>query len=228
MNNITVTCVGTTSEINTDFFPPITPPEGKQYSVGLLSFTTYNTIPNIQEGCNKFYYANSKVFQFETGTYELEDINQTLQSALGHDKISITGNHSTLKTTLSCVHDVDFTPSDSIAPLLGFAPRLLTHKKGQDHVSDNKVDIFSVSAINIELDIAQSDYKNGQPTHYIHQYVPDVPAGYRLISVPKNVIYYPIQTRDIEKFTIRLVDNREKLVNFRGEEISVRLHFRAE
>ena len=147
-----------------NIFPSEAPPAGKTYVVGLLSFNTYNSIPNIQEGCNKFYYAND-VFTFDSGAYELDVINETLQSVLGKENISLYGDHTTLKTKLKCTQDVDFSKPNSIGPLLGFSPRLLRHGDGL-HVSDEKVNIFSVNSINIDLDIAQSGYKNGEKTPF--------------------------------------------------------------
>jgi len=53
-----------------------------------------------------------------------------------------------------------------------------------------------------------------------------VPPGYRIIQTP-NVIYLPVKVKRIETLKLRIIDQNNDLVDFRGEEIVVRLHLKS-
>jgi hypothetical protein len=70
---------GRSSILSFDFNPPINA-SNKKCILGLTNFEVYNSIPNIQDGRNKFYFG-SKEFKILTGCYQLQDINKYLQDA---------------------------------------------------------------------------------------------------------------------------------------------------
>lgn len=213
------------SEISCSIFPPVLLDESKQYGIALLSIGTYNSIPNIEEGkSNKFYYADNKVLTIETGTYELTAINKYLQEKLGSKNIKITANHNTFQCKITCNFFIDFSKPNSIGPLLGFHDRIL--EPYVEHTSSGAIEIFDVNSINVQLNIASGSFHNGIPDHTIHTFFASVPPGYKLISTPQNLIYFPLNTHIIDNLALRITDQLGRLISFRGEHISVRLHLK--
>jgi hypothetical protein len=134
------------------------------------------------------------------------------------------GNNNTLKSEIKCTLDIDFTKKDSIGNLLGFKPKRLTsHTR---HISDFPCKISKINGLCVECNIVSGAYKNGEQVHVIHEFFPSVPSGYKIIESPSNVIYLPINTKQLDEITIKITDQDGNLVNFREEVITVRLHLR--
>ena len=109
------------------YFPPIELSPFNNYALGLVELLTFNSIPNIEEGKNKFYLGE-EVITIHTGSYEIEDIENYLQKVLSTHDISIRlqPNNSTLCSEIKCSRPIDFGPEDSIGRLLRFTPRILS------------------------------------------------------------------------------------------------------
>ena len=78
----TFTLKGRASYLSFDFNPPIELDSRYTYSLALISPSTWNSIPNIEPGCNKLDYSINgapKVLTFPTGSYEIADIGTYLQ-----------------------------------------------------------------------------------------------------------------------------------------------------
>lgn len=248
------TFTGRKSELNINFSPPIELEEGKDYVLGLVDFQTYNNIPNVDHTNNKFYYGNNKKIEIPIGMYEIDDINRFIRIKLGieymdseeyffqllqkydeKDKktkiynedifFNITPNVNTLKCNLICSQEIDFTHNDSIGSLLGFNKRKL--EPNVIHESDKSVDIFKINVLRIDCSIVSGSFNNGVPSHTIHEFFPSVAPGYKIIEVPSTIVYLPINTETINNILIRIVDQENKLVNFRNEEITLRLHLKS-
>lgn len=214
------------SILTSDFNPPIILDEKVDYGIGLTSFETYHSIPNIIEGVNnKFYYGNEMPIEFPTGSYELASIENFIKNnMLGDNDIILEANNNTLRCHLKCTAEVDFTKKDSIGSLLGFSEKVLP--RDVTHISDKPVDIMKVNSICIDCNIAIGSYENGKPGHLIHNFFPLVPVGAKIVESPEHVIYLPINTKTITNITIKIVDQDGELINLRGETITVGLHVR--
>lgn len=239
--------------LSCEVFPKIELESDKEYVLGFINFETFNSIPNVEDGCNKFYYLNNEGKQIgieiPTGSYEISDLQKYLRKVLGDKRgeketdiettasfknaplnikhnvlITIESNNNTLKSEIKCSKDIDFTPSDSIGPLLGFKNRKLS--RYQSHTSDNTVNILKVNTINIECNIITSSYVNGKPNHVIHTFFPIVPPGFKIVETPANIIYLPINTRSINNLSLKITDQNGKPINFREESITVTLHLK--
>lgn len=230
----TLTLVGRGSVLSSTYFPPIELDPKNSYGLGLIGFYGYNSIPNIGEGCNKFYYGDDKVLEIPSGAYEITEINNYLQKNLTdvsaaeadrNETILLTANNNTLKSELYSIFDINFKPQDSIGHILGFSRRKLEAKKL--HISDLPVNIIKVVNVRIECNITGGAYCNNQQTHTIFEFDVNVEPGYRLTKEPSNVIYLPVlPTNRIETINLRIEDQDGNLVNFQDETIVVRLELK--
>lgn len=217
---------GDSSVLEANYFPPIELSPNHQYSLALVELLTFNSIPNIDEGKNKFYYTyneKSYTLTIPPGSYEIEDIHNYLQKILQKRGVSfeLRPNNNTLCSEIKSDCTINFEPSDSIARLLGFNNKSLTPNK--IHISDLPVRILKVNSVGIECNITGGAYINGKKVHIIHEFFPIAPPGYKIVEVPKNLIYLPITVHAIDHLQLRLIDQDGELVNFQGEIISIRL-----
>lgn len=223
---------GTEPILSANYFPPIELDPKSQYLIGLLSFQTYNSIPNVDSENNKFYYDGDKVIEIPTGAYEIKDIANYIREELRRRStkakqyyVDITTNNNTMQTTIKATFSIDFTKKDSIGKLLGFTSDTIV-QAGQRVTTTDVVDVFKVNAIRIECNIATGSYVNDNSVHTIHQFYPGTPAGYMILELPSPVIYLPITTNTIDNITLRIVDQTGRLINFRKERISIRIHIK--
>lgn len=163
------------------------------------------------------------------GSYEITDIEKHIIAVCERSKIPLESfqlkpNNVTLRSEIFSSREIDFVRPGSIGPLLGFNPRVLSANKW--HISDNQVSIIRVNVIRVTCNIARGAYKDGVEGHTLHEFYPRVPPGFKVVEAPKNVIYLPVNTKRVHNITIRLEDQHGKCINFRNEEISVRLHLR--
>jgi len=225
-DSLTLTLSGTSSVLETHFFPPIELSPHKNYVLGLIELLTFNSIPNVDIGHNKFYVDKEEI-TLPTGSYELEDIETYLTEALKPKGISITlkPNNNTLRSVIKCSHQINFQPQDSISKLLGFAKRIFP--ANISHTSDLPVKILKVNVLRVECSITSGAYINGRQVHTIHEFFPAVPPGYKIIEVPSHVIYLLVAVNSINHLELRVVDQDGHLNNFRGEIVTIRLHIKS-
>lgn len=212
-----------------DIFPPIELNNNEKWELGLIDFMTYNSIPNIEEGVNNvLYFGNNEKIELPTGSYEVSDISTYINEYLDKNnkniKIDIKANNNTLKSEIVSNVIIDFTKLNSLAPILGFEERKL--EPNILHSSVLPVSIVQVEAIRIVCNIVSGSFVNGIEDHIIHEFYPTVPPGFKIVEIPTNVIYLPLNTTKIYNITVRLEDQTGKLINFRDEIITLRLHLK--
>lgn len=224
--SFTLILSGTSSILEASYFPPIELNPSKKYALGLIEFLTFNSIPNIDIGTNKFYIGKVEL-EIPIGSYELDDIEKYILSKLPSDyQLSIKSNNNTLHSEIQSNKIIDFTPSDSIGGILGFSAEKLIPSENI-HVSNLPVAILPVNAIRVECNITSGAYVNSNKSHAIFQFFPQVPAGYKVIAIPSHVIYSPIVVDAISNLQLRIVDQDGRLANFRSEIITIRLHVKS-
>lgn len=226
---LTLSLSGTSSVLESQFFPPIELSKNKNYVLGLVELLTFNTIPNIDKDNNKFYILEEEddPIVLPVGSYEIEDIEKYLQKHLASKNITLNlkANNNTLHSSIECSHKVDFRPRDSLGRLLGFVPRILNSNTLYE--SDHPVNILKINSLRVECNITAGAYLNGEKVHTIHEFFPAVPPGFKIIEIPAQVIYLPITVKTINTIQIRIVDQDGHSVNFRGEVITLRLHLKS-
>jgi hypothetical protein len=90
----------------------------------------------------------------------------------------------------------------------------------------NIVNILTVNSVFVDVDIINGIYVNGKLSPNIYSFIPNVSPGYKIAENPVNLVFLPLNTHFIDKVTVRLTDQDGKLLNLRGETITVRLHIR--
>lgn len=187
------------------------------YTCGLIDLQTFNSIPNIDSSNNLIHIDSDKVIEIPEGSYEIDDLADFIQNELlkeNEDSVFLlTANNSTLKSEILCSYSIDFSRECSIGGLLGFG-RVKLNKNVQ-YTSTFPVNIVKVNTIHVECNIVYGSYLNNKYVHTIHEFSPDVPPGYKIAEVPRNVIYLPVNVRRITSVTLKLVDQDGTLVNFR-------------
>jgi hypothetical protein len=222
--SFTFSLSGNSSILSSDFNPPIYLDDDSDYVIGLSNFETFNVIPNIDETNNKLQYGNTTL-TIPTGAYEITDLNDYIQMNIQTpNEINIIPNRNTSTVRIDTNVDIDFTSDNSIGRLLGFHKRVL--KANEINISDSPVQIIKVNAICIDCNIAVGSYSNGQPVHIIHQFFPTVASGYKIVETPQNILYFPVSVKTINTISVKVLDQDGKIVNFREEIITVRLHLK--
>lgn len=227
MSSQTLSLSGNTADLECTFFPPIE--VGDAAEIGLLSLLTYNSMPNIESGCNTLGVINSRgdtsLITIPTGCYEIAALESKIQELLSKSSVKffeLKTDSSTLKCSIHCSNDIVFDVQNSLAPLLGFDcnSRLLA-----DHVHESHgiVDVMKINCIKVVCNLAMGSFENGKQTHAIHEFYPAVAPGYKIIEVPKYCVLYKLKTNTIDHLRVTLRDQNGKLINTRGEPLNVRL-----
>lgn len=224
--SVTLTLSGKSSVITTNYFPPIQLTD--DYECALVDFHSYNSIPNVDYDNNLFHIGDS-IIEIPIGSYELEDIVDYIKSIYNKQNeykvLDIKANNNTLQIEIFSSDDViNFKDSRSIGSLFGFDKRILTAK--EIHKSQLPVNILKVNAIQIQCNITTGAFMNNLPAHTIHEFAINVSPGYKLDEIPRNLIYLPVNVKEISCLKVWIVDQAGRLINFRGEEITLRLHFK--
>jgi hypothetical protein len=234
---------GTTTDFTTDLLCPLRLNENKKYEAALLSLDTYNSIPNITNKNNIFKYSTDngnswQIITFNKGSYELTGINDELQRQMiekGHfDRdnsefyVSIIVNVSELKSIVNITNRqylVDFTVENSIGSTLGFQPVILSYGR---NTSQDIVNITGTNLVLVNVDIISGSYVNGGRSPAIYSFNPNkVSPGYKIDERPNpSLIYYPVNRVSIDSVRVWLTDQNSKLIDLRGEKVTVNLHIR--
>lgn len=249
MSSFTVSFTGTSSVLRADFFPEISLDLNANYCCALLDFTSYNSIPNITEGKNNEFVFNyvaterkwnkstgkydmidkskAATISFPSGAYDVEDILKYLKWELSAHGISLSYeiNAGTSSVGLEFDTTVDWR-GGTVLNVIGFQ-NTQTFESKKKYRSEHIVKITNIDIIRIECDIVSGSYINGQQSHTIHQFSScKVDPGYKFIEVPRHLIYLPVKDKQLRSIQISIVDQNGHLVDFRGEQISCRIHIR--
>ena len=88
------------------------------------------------------------------------------------------------------------------------------------------MEIIQVVTIRVECNNISGSYYTSYPSHTLFEFSPTVDPGYSINIEPRNLIFLPVNRKRIDKITLTLLDQDLRPVNFRGEEVIVRLELR--
>lgn len=220
--SFTISITGNESIITTFYSPPLQ--LDGEYECGLLYFSTFNSIPNIDSKNNKFHYGDNECVTIPEGSYELDDLSDFLTRNVTDCQFMLSCNNNTLKTNIFCSKNINFDKDNSISRILGFGREVL--KSNILHESHKPISILPTTIVRIECDIVSNSFVNGKPSHIIYEFAPNVPPGYRIVEIPKNIIYFPVNQKSVSYITIKILEANGHLVNLRKEGIQLYLHLK--
>ena len=212
----------------------------KQFKIAVTFLSAYNSIFNVTNSNNKFYFTKSItdddhyiMITIPQGAYEIESLDNEIKRIIIDDEHFTSENYpfkkrpnfSTLGSIIEISNEesaISFRPDDSIGSLLGFNKRTIYEEY---NLSDNPVDIISFDNIFIECDIAQGMIFRGKRSGIIFNFVMDVDPGYRFIhKFHGGVQWYMLETKDfISSINFKLKNENGELVSFNGQSVSFRL-----
>lgn len=207
------------SILKQNFFPPIQ--LNGEYSCGLVSFVTYNSIANITSHNNVFKYGKN-IFILDEGCYEMEDIIKKLKEKF--PLLEITANLNTFKVEILGKTVINFDVENSIAPVLGFSKIAL--RPNVLHASNLPISVTNVHTIRISCNIIENSYYQNEKTPILHEFPITVESGYKITETPTQIIYLPICVNEISQLVLSVVDQDNNLIDFRKEQILIRLHLK--
>lgn len=255
--SITISLTGNTSTLVGEYFPPIELPTnyvcGLIDFVAFNSIPNVDVYNNLFHIGNHVITIPVGSYELEDIDFflnsSLRDIDESIY-------LIIEANNNTLKTEITSSMDIDFSQPNSIGKLLGFSKRKLEvnstkyYNTDQNLQNDKSLEVViidvnslnttklfesdlpthitNVNTIRIESNLTTGSFINNTSDHTIHEFPLDVPPGYKINEKPRNVIYLPVNCQQINNITIRILNQDGELINFRGEKITLRLHFKPE
>jgi len=199
------------------------------YNVSLIFFTVYNTIKNITSKNNSFHYKQQeeewKTIKLREGSYEVDNLNAEIQKQTGLDENKIYFgaiqylNRAELKIGKDSGIWIKFT-DDSFGKILGFNNAIYK----ETSIAQNRPDISKISTINIKTNLIDGGYIRNKRNNILHT-IPTftVPVGYKIIEKPTFPIKAPLSKKTIDVISIEIVDEDGNLIDFSGEEITIKL-----
>ena len=241
-DNIEVILNGKGSDISIDFYEPIViPTEEYDAKLGLKSFSTYNNIPNIEQGQNnnlkiKVPGHDYKLFSLDTGAYELSMIYAQMVEwiKLTYPKLEkveedfkLIGNEATSKAEFIFKGDygVDFSVQSSMYELLGFDKSREIKGTGR-HVANRIINIVNVTQLVFNCSLTESNFVNGRESPFLYNCGINVPVGYRLFRELTDISYKNLTTSQISHIRVWIVDQDGAPVNLRKDALTVTLSLR--
>ena len=118
---------------------------------------------------------------------------------------------------------VSFDVPNSLGSVLGFNKS--TYGGGR-HPSEQLVNIMSVNSILVHCNIMHSSYMCGVQAPVVYNFFPNATPGQKILETPSNLIYFPVTLDVISTLSVWLTDQDGKVLDLRGEELTIRVHLR--
>ena len=219
------------ANIQATFNPPLYLQANRNYEFAMVNLETYYSFANIREGDNNSFKWSVggktwTILHVPTRCYEPKAINAEIIRICGNSDITILQNFNTLQCILTVVGakcKVSFDVPNSLASVLGFKQSI--YGVGH-HVNGNLVNIMSVNSTLVHCNIIHSSYMRGKQAPVGYNFFPNAAPRQKIIEVPHNLIYLPVTIDVISTLSVWLTDQHGKLLDLRGEELTIRFHLR--
>lgn len=221
---------GEGNKLQADYPVPIRLNPLHKYTLAVMGFYGCNSIKNIHEGHDKLYYKNDKdgtehVITIPHGSYEIDQLSAYLESQIQPPfSFRLTANNNTQKCEFKSTYTVDFSKPDSIGRMLGFKPHEYT--ANAQHISELDIQIIKHTNVYVECNIVKDSYRNNLPAHILYGFSISVSPGFRMDSIPTTPIYLDVNVETIYNLEIRLVNQKDDLIDFGNEQASVILELK--
>ena len=166
------------------------------------------------------------ILHVHTGCYELKAIDAEIIRIRGNSDITILPYVTTLQCILTVVGAICkfcFEVPNSLAHVLGFKRRI--YGAGR-HPSENLVNIMSVNSILVHRNMIHSSHMRGTQAPVAYNFFPNAAPGQNTLEAPHNLIYLPATVEVISTLSVWLTEQHGKLLDLRGEELTIRFHLR--
>ena len=84
--------------------------------------------------------------------------------------------------------------------------------------------IMSVNSILVHCTIIHSSYMRDTQDPVAYNFFPNVAPGQKILEAPHNLIYLKVTVDIISTLSVWLTDQHRKLLDLRGEELTIRFH----
>lgn len=119
----------------------------------------------------------------------------------------------------------NFPIDNGLSKVLGFRDNILL-EASKDHNGEKLVDIFNVNTVRVQCNIVKGALVNGKRSKTIFQFYQGVEPGEKIALTPNPVIYQRVHVNRLDVISLNFVDQKNRPINFRGENISVQLHLK--
>ena len=231
-DSFTLVVSDSSANIQTTFNPPLYLQADSNYELAIVNLETYYSFANIREGDNnsfKWSVDGGKTWTIHhvpTGCYELKAINAEIIRTRGNSDIAILPNVNTLQCALTVVGakcKVNFNVPNFLASVLGFERSI--YGVGR-HACKPLVNIMSVNSILAHRNIIHYSYMRGTQAPVSYNFFPNDAHGQNILEASHTLIYLPVTVYVISTLSVRLTDQQGKLLDLRGEKLSIRFHLR--
>ena len=206
----------------------------EQYEIALVKsnmwYSWYNISSAIGNNQVKYYNPVDSVeltITFPDGFYSVADINDRFETVLGSN-IKVVPNFQTFRVQVQLASGWELRLSNNagFASLLGFGAVDITTTTTATLPADITRGITSIL---ISCDIVEPNSKeNDLETNLLFSFAPDTAPGSLLTFEPKERLYLPLRTHTdhIYSMTTTVKDNKGRIVEFNGENLTHILHIR--
>ena len=220
------------ANFQTTFNPPLYLQANRNYELAMVNLETYCSFANIREGDNNSFKCcvdggkTWTILHVPTGCCELKAINAEIIRIRGNSEITILPNVNTLQCILTVVGakcKVSFDVPNSLASVLGFKQSIYG---GGRHASKTLGNIMSVNSILVHCNIIHSSYMRDTQAQVAYHFFPNAAPVQKILETTHNLIYLPMTIDVISTLSVWLMDQHGKLLDLRGEELTIRFHLR--
>jgi hypothetical protein len=217
-----------------NFDPPLEFDSSITYTCSLLTLNASSLFPNIVENRNNALYysvANSaevKTVKFDTGCYNVEDLDKHIQDVLGAEdgtpRIKLELNQGSGKSTLKLKagYKVYFKDrANTFADLLGFDNVDLAEPA---NTSARMVDLVKDLLIFVSVDCVEGSTYNGKQTQILFSFLNNIKWGHPINIIAKYPEEHVLRkTNKISRMTFSFTNQDGAPATFMGTKVSLKM-----